>query len=56
MEADAAFRDRFLDDVRAAMQPRLEQLSRPLVAAVPDLDMAGARGAALASLLSTERT
>jgi glucokinase len=52
MEADVAFRDRFLDDVRAAMQPRLEQLSRPLVAAVPDLDMAGARGAALAALLS----
>jgi glucokinase len=54
MEADAAFRDRFLNDVREAMQPRPEQLTRTLVAAVPDLDMAGARGAALAALLATE--
>jgi glucokinase len=50
MEADAAFRDRFLADIMANLQPRHEQESRPLVVAVPDLDMAGARGAAMAAL------
>jgi glucokinase len=50
MEADAAFRDRFLSDVRANMAPRREQQTRTLVAPVPDLDMAGARGAAMAAL------
>jgi glucokinase len=49
MEADAAFRERFLDDVRASLQPRYEQQTRTLVAPVPDLDMAGARGAAMAA-------
>jgi len=49
MEADTAFRERFLGDIRASLQPRLEQLERPLVAPVPDLDMAGARGAAMAA-------
>jgi glucokinase len=54
MEADTRFRDHFLDEVRGAMQPRWEQLARPLVAAVPDLDKAGARGAALAALASLD--
>lgn len=49
MEADAAFRDRFLADIKDSLQPRHEQESRPLVVAVPDLDMAGARGAAMAA-------
>jgi glucokinase len=49
MEADAAFRDRFLADVQASMQLRHEQAAT-IVAPVPDLDMAGARGAAMAAV------
>jgi glucokinase len=50
LEADAAFQERFLDDVRAALRYRKQQAGTLQVAAVPDLDMAGARGAALAAV------
>jgi glucokinase len=50
LEADAAFQARFLDDVRAALRYRKQQAGTLQVAVVPDLDMAGARGAALAAV------
>lgn len=50
LEADAAFQNRFLDDVRAGLCYRRQQAGELRVTAVPDLDMAGARGAALAAL------
>jgi predicted NBD/HSP70 family sugar kinase len=50
LEADAGFQARFLDDVRATVGYRKQQAGTLQVAAVPDLDMAGARGAALAAL------
>jgi glucokinase len=49
LEADAGFRDWFLDEIRGALQYRKQQSGELLVTAVPDLDMAGARGAALAA-------
>jgi predicted NBD/HSP70 family sugar kinase len=50
LEADAAFQERFLDDIRTALRYRKQQAGTLQVAAVPDLDMAGARGAALAAV------
>ena len=49
LEADAAFRERYLADVRAGLTYRKQQSGELVVTAVPDLDMAGARGAALAA-------
>jgi glucokinase len=50
LEADAGFQARFLDDIRAALRYRKQQAGTLQIAAVPDLDMAGARGAALAAV------
>jgi len=44
------FRNRFLEHVRAATRLREEQAAVATFAVVPDLDMAGARGSALAAL------
>jgi predicted NBD/HSP70 family sugar kinase len=52
VEAEPAFRDWFLDRVRANTRLREEQQAVARFALVPDLDMAGARGAALAALES----
>ena len=49
VEADPAFRDWFLDTVREHTDLRDEQASVESFALVPDLDMAGARGAAIAA-------
>ena len=49
IEAESHFRDWFLDTVRAHTLLRQEQ-SGATFALVPDLDMAGARGSALAAL------
>jgi glucokinase len=56
VETSAAFRDWFLSRVRANTALRGEQLEVASFAAVPDLDMAGARGAAIAALESLDRT
>lgn len=53
VEAAPAFRDWFLDTVRAHVTLRAEQRGCSVIALVPDLDMAGARGAALAALAAT---
>jgi glucokinase len=50
VEAEASFRDWFLEKVRANTALRGEQLDVASFAVVPDLDMAGARGAAIAAL------
>lgn len=50
VEADPHFRDWFLDRVRAGTSLRDEQAAVAEFALVPDLDMAGARGSALAAL------
>ncbi|MDQ7908925.1 ROK family protein [Phytohabitans sp. ZYX-F-186] len=50
VEAAPDFRDWFLDRVRAHTLLRAEQAKVTTFALVPDLDMAGARGAALAAL------
>jgi predicted NBD/HSP70 family sugar kinase len=50
LEADASFQNRFLDDIRGGLCYRKQQAGELLVTAVPDLDMAGARGAAIAAL------
>ena len=50
VEAAPRFREWFLDTVRANTQLREEQREAVSFALVPDLDMAGARGAALAAL------
>jgi glucokinase len=50
VEAAAHFREWFLDAVRANTHLRPEQRQVVSFALVPDLDMAGARGAALAAL------
>jgi predicted NBD/HSP70 family sugar kinase len=52
VEAEPAFRDWFLDRVRANTTLRKEQTEVARFELVPDLDMAGARGAALAALES----
>ncbi len=50
VEAKQSFGSWFLDRVRKATQLREEQAKVARFALVPDLDMAGARGAALAAL------
>jgi predicted NBD/HSP70 family sugar kinase len=52
VEAAPAFREWFLETVKANTHLRQEQASVARFALVPDLDMAGARGAALAALES----
>jgi glucokinase len=52
VEAAPHFRDWFLDTVRAHTIVREEQSKAAAFALVPDLDMAGARGSALAALES----
>jgi glucokinase len=49
VEAAPAFRDWFLDRVRAHTVLRVEQALASSIALVPDLDMAGARGSAIAA-------
>ncbi|MEK7422761.1 MAG: ROK family protein [Actinomycetota bacterium] len=50
VETAPEFRDGFIDDVRTSTTLRVEQLRTTEFALVPDLDMAGARGAALAAM------
>lgn len=50
VEAAPEFRDWFLETVRANTTLRTEQVRASSFALVPDLDMAGARGAALAAM------
>lgn len=50
VEADPAFREWFLARVRAHTRLRAEQTAVAEFALVPDLDMAGARGSAVAAL------
>ncbi len=50
VEAEPQFRDWFLDTVRANTSLRVEQAEVSAFALVPQLDMAGARGAALAAM------
>jgi predicted NBD/HSP70 family sugar kinase len=52
VEAQAQFRDWFLAKVRESTQLKEEQAAAARFTIVPDLDMAGARGAALAALRS----
>ncbi|GAA0807648.1 hypothetical protein Sya03_41560 [Spirilliplanes yamanashiensis] len=52
VEAEPAFRQWFLTTVQEHTQLRLEQARAAAFALVPDLDMAGARGAAVAALSS----
>jgi predicted NBD/HSP70 family sugar kinase len=49
VETGPAFRDWFLDQVRSHTRLRAEQAARVSFALVPERDMAGARGAALAA-------
>jgi hypothetical protein len=49
VEAAPEFRDWFLDAVRANTHLREEQLEVATFELVPDLDMAGARGVAVAA-------
>jgi predicted NBD/HSP70 family sugar kinase len=53
VEAAAPFRQWFLNEVREHTDLRLEQTAEATFALVPDLDMAGARGVAVAALEST---
>jgi predicted NBD/HSP70 family sugar kinase len=55
VEADPAFRDWFVDRVVAATTMRVEQKAVAEVALIPHLDMAGARGAAVAALAVAAR-
>jgi len=50
VEAAPSFRQWFLETVREHTQLRVEQAAAATFALVPDLDMAGARGAAVAAL------
>jgi len=50
VEAAPEFRDWFLATVQANTTLRVEQLGASSISLVPDLDMAGARGAALAAM------
>ena len=52
VEADPAFRDWFLATVREHTELREEQAAVAEFALVPHLDMAGARGSAVAALAS----
>jgi glucokinase len=54
VETEPAFRDGFLAQVAESTNLREEQRRAAVFALVPDLDMAGARGAALAALRSIE--
>ncbi len=54
VEASATFREWFLARVREHTSLREEQLKVAMSALIPDLDMAGARGAALAALDSLD--
>jgi glucokinase len=56
VEAAPHFRDWFLAQVREHTLLRAEQERAAKLALVPDLDMAGARGAAVAALESAQRT
>ncbi len=56
VEAEPGFRDWFLDRVREYTPLRAEQAEVATIATVPDLDMAGARGSALAALASVVTT
>jgi glucokinase len=49
-DAEPAFRDWFLADVQATTNLRVEQREVAAFALVPDLDLAGARGSAVAAL------
>jgi glucokinase len=49
VEASPSFREWYLETVRANTSLRKEQLERVTFALIPELDMAGARGAALAA-------
>lgn len=53
VEAAPAFRDWFLAQVRQSTRLRAEQAATVLFDLVPDRDMAGARGAAIAALAAT---
>jgi glucokinase len=50
VEASPSFREWYLEKVRANTSLRKEQLERVTFALIPELDMAGARGAALAAV------
>jgi predicted NBD/HSP70 family sugar kinase len=50
VEAAPRFRDWFVDEVRAHTSLREEQARVAEISLVPDLDMAGARGSAVAAL------
>jgi glucokinase len=54
VESTPAFRDWFMAKVREHTVLREEQATLATFAVVPDLDMAGARGAALAALVSLQ--
>jgi glucokinase len=56
VEASADFRDWFLKIVRENTFLRTEQVAMATFALVPDLDMAGSRGAAIAALDAISRT
>jgi predicted NBD/HSP70 family sugar kinase len=55
VETSPAFRTWFLDTVREHTQLREEATQAATFALVPELDMAGARGAAMAALDAIER-
>jgi glucokinase len=54
IDAAPHFRDWFLDEVQRATRLRSEQAQIAQFAVVPDLDMAGARGSALAAVAALE--
>jgi glucokinase len=56
VEAAPAFRDWFLDRIRAHTVLRDEQERASSIALVPDLDMAGARGSAIAARAAVQAT
>ena len=56
VEAEPHFREWFLATVRTHTTLREEQAERALIAVVPDLDMAGARGSALGALATVTGT
>jgi glucokinase len=56
VESTPAFRDWFMAKVREHTVLREEQAALAAFAVVPDLDMAGARGAALAAHVSLQST
>jgi hypothetical protein len=56
VEAAPRFRQWFLDTVRETTGLRQEQVAMTTFELVPDLDMAGARGAAVAALEAVQST